>query len=80
MRKPKSRVVEGYLYVYPYLGDDVFVYSRKVNVESLEELSRIREEVLEGEGIDLLIMLSRFKGRKVRVVVESRRISVEVLE
>jgi len=46
----------------------------------LEELSRICEEVLEGKGIDLLTMLPRFKGRKVRVVVESRRISAEVLE
>jgi len=27
----EKRVVEGYLYVYPYAGDDVFIHPEKID-------------------------------------------------
>ena len=76
----KPRVFEGYLYVYPYAGDDVFVHPERVDIRSFEELSRIHREAWEGKGISLLDVLCHLENRRVRVVIEDRRISVEVLE
>jgi len=76
----EPRVVEGYLYVYPYAGDDVFVHPERVDARSFEELSRIHQEAWEGRGVSLLDVLCQFEGRRVRVAIEDERILVEVLE
>ncbi len=75
-----SKVIEGYLYIYPYAGDDIFVHPEKISTKSLSELSRIHEEAWEGKGVSLLEVISRFEGRKVRVVINDKRVLVEVLE
>ena len=75
------RAVEGYLYVYPYAGDDVFVHPEKVDVRDWNELSRIHVEAWDGtRGLSPLSVLGDLEGRRVRVVIEQRRITIEVLE
>jgi hypothetical protein len=79
--RDRVRVVEGYLYVYPYAGDDIFVHPRKVDSKDFRKLSELHREVWLGEeGVDLMDILEDFEGRRVRVVVEPNRIMVEVLE
>ncbi len=75
-----SRVIEGYLYIYPYAGDDIFVHPEKVSTKLFKELSRIHEEVWEGKGVSLLEIISRFEGKKVRVIINDKKVLVEVLE
>lgn len=79
MRSLKPRIVEGYLYVYPYAGDNVFIHPEKIDVRSFKELSRAHWEAWEGRGISLLDILCQLEGRRVRVVIEERRVSIEVL-
>jgi cold shock CspA family protein len=75
------KVVEGYLYVYPYAGDDVFVHPKKIDTKNFEELSKIHQEVwLKRRGISLMDVLEDLEGKKVKVVVEHNKILIEVLE
>ena len=73
--------MEGYLYVCPYVGDDVFVYPERVDVGNREELSRIHSEVwFNKKGLSLLKVLENLEGRRVRVVIERKRVTIEVLD
>jgi len=85
-RKPnlKPLTVEGYVWVVGFGGDDVFVHPAKPperSSEYLEEALKRRREVWSREaGVDLLELIERFEGRRVRVTVEERRITIEALE
>ncbi len=62
-------------------GDDVFVHPEKVDVRDWNELSRIHGEAWDGtRGLSLLSVLEDLEGRRVKVVIEQRRITIEVLE
>ena len=77
----RARVVEGYLYMYPYVGNDLFVYPEKIDDRDWRELTRIHMEATAGSmGISLLEVLGELVGEKVRVVVEPGKITVEVVE
>ncbi len=77
----EKRVVEGYLYVYPYAGDDVFIHPEKIDVRNWRELSRIHSEAWKGgKGLSLLDILEELEGRKVRITIERRKITIEILE
>ena len=79
-------IYEGFIYVYPYAGDDVFLYPEKVDLESLplreriETLSRLHREALEGQGMSLLGILEELEGKQVRIVIEDKRITIEVVD
>ena len=77
----KARVVEGYLYIYPYAGDDVFVHPKKIDTRNWRELARIHEEAWDGTaGLSLLEILGELEGERVRVIIEQGRITITVLE
>jgi len=77
----RVRVIEGYVYVYPYAGDDVFIHAERVDASNWDKLSRIHSEAWSsGRGLSLLDILEDLKGKKVRVVIEQRRITIEILE
>lgn len=74
-------VVEVYLYIYPYAGDDVSIHPERIEVSDWRELPRIHGEAWSGSrGLSLLDVLEDLEGRRVRVVIEQRRLTVEVLE
>jgi len=83
-----AKIVEGYLYVYPYMGDDVFIHPEKPRKISEEKSERERlkeyfEELSKkhAEGFSLLSILEGLEGRKVRVIIEEeKKITVEILE
>ncbi len=85
------REYKGYLYIYPYAGDDFFIHKRKITLRHphskdeerrfIEELSLIhREAVFEGNGVSINSLLAEFEGRFVRVLVRSDGIEIKVLE
>ena len=80
MTNSKLRIIEGYLYVYPYVGDHIFVHPEKIDIRSINELSRIFREMLEGKGISLLEILGQLEGKKVRITIEEKKITIEILE
>ncbi len=80
MENSKKRVVEGYIYLYPYSGDDIFVHPEKIDPRSFEELSRIHHEVWDGKGISFLKLLGDLEGKRVRVVIEDKKILIEILD
>ncbi len=81
-----SRIYEGYVYVYPYAGDDVFLHPERIDLRSLpfkeriEALQKLHSEALSGKGLSLLHLLEDLEGKRVRVSVESRRIVIEILD
>jgi len=68
------KVFEGYLYLIPYLGDDIAVYPEKIEGDA-EELVRKH-----GEALDLLMELSRFEGKRVVVVIEDNKVTIEAMD
>ena len=64
-----GRVIEGYLYVYPYAGDCVFVHPERIDGRSFEELARVHRDVLE-----------ELEGRRARVTIEDKRVVVGALD
>jgi len=82
-----AKIVEGYLYVYPYMGDDVFIHPEKLrkSSEGKSEKERLKEYFEElsrrhAEGFSLLSILEDLEGKKVRVIIEEKKITIEVLE
>lgn len=76
-----ERVVEGYIYIYPYAGDDIFIHPEKVDPRSPKELSRIHSEAwFEDKGMSFLEILSKLEGKKVKVIIEEKRIVIEIQE
>jgi len=82
-----TKIVEEYLYVYPYVGDDVFIHPEKPGKSSegrsvKDQLKEYFEELSKkhAEGFSLLSILEGLEGKKVRVIIEEKRITVEVLE
>jgi hypothetical protein len=77
----EAKVVEGYLYVYPYAGDDVFIHPDRVDTRDYGELSRLHGEVHQKHrGLSVLHVLEGMEGKRVRVVVEPRRVTIELLD
>lgn len=85
------REYKGYLYIYPYVGDDFFIHTRKITLRYprsrdeerrfIEELNLIyREAVFEGNGVSINSLLAEFEGKFVRVLVRSDGIEIKVLK
>jgi len=77
-----EQIVEGYVYIYPYLGNGVFLHPKKVSARNWREVEKLMFEVsMRKEGLDLVKELERFVGKKVRVTIEyGKKMVIEVIE
>jgi len=74
------KIIEGYLYLYPYAGDDIFVHPEKIDIKNWDDLSRIHFDVWsDKKGISLLYLLGKLNGKKVRVIIEDKKITIKVI-
>jgi len=64
-----KKVLEGYLYCIPFMGDAWVLTERKMRRRRGEEIWKWEERVYR-EGKDIADILLDFEGRKVRVTVE----------
>ncbi len=77
----KAGVMEGYLYIYPYAGDDVFIHPEKIDTRNWRELTRIHSEAWNGTaGLSLLEILEDLEGKRVRVIIDAKKIIIEMLD
>jgi len=82
----KPRVVEGYVYVVPYLDGDIVVYPEKVVLPNdtksyIEKLFDIYDDVwLKNKGASLIDILKKLEERRVRVTIEEKKITIEILD
>ncbi len=78
----KEWIIEGYVYIYPYLSNGVFLHPKKASARNWREVEKLYLEVaMNREGVDLVKALEKFVGKKVRVSIEpGKRMVVEVVE
>jgi len=81
-RELKPMTVEGYVWVVGFGMDDVFVHPDRPNPESEDYLDEAMKRRWEARkvGVNLLDLLERLEGRRVRVTVEEGRITIEALD
>lgn len=81
--KLKPLTTEGYLYVIPYLGNDIVINPEKVDTENLDigkYIDKMIEIRSDKRTTSLLTILEKLAGRRVRLTVEEKKITLEVLE
>jgi len=81
--KPKPLTTEGYLYVVPYLGDDIVINPEKVDTRNLDRekyIDKMIEIRSDKRTISLLAILEKLAGRRVKLTIEERKITIEILE
>jgi len=83
-----TKIIEGYLYIQPYVGDLPVVTSKKPDID-LRSLDLRKEEDLKKyydalTSLDwdysILDWIEKHEGKKVRVIEEEERLVIEVLE
>jgi len=81
--KLKPLTTEGYLYVVPYLGDDIVINPEKVDTRNLDRekyIDKMIEIRSNKRTISLLAILEKLAGRRVKLTIEEKRITIELLE
>jgi len=74
----KKRTLEGYVCIIPYGGDDFIVCPEKIDLGGLENLDRVlRHRTTERSLLDIL---DKLVGKRVRVEVEEKKITIEILD